>query len=716
MVFNQIVANLDGQLIRSERIRQRGALRIAFRIQMLHVLKIRAITADAHVQAIADIDGVDLTRINLAKLRHLLLQALMRLVGGLGRTIAGTEVEAGQPRLAGLMATSNLVEAGFHIGGELVIHILRELRFEQFGDGERQPGRDQRTATLVHVPAVDDCGDDARIRGRTADFLLFQRFDERRFGVARRRLGLVAVRGNVHGGKLVARLHRRQGNVVIGFLRSLRRLFGLIANLHARRLGALLRVGNATAALAGGLHEAGEFDDGAGRLEHGLAVGFGRRGQTHGGGGTGRIGHLAGQRALPDQGVQLELVGRHFGGDFSRIAEMRARRSDTFVGFLRARRLRGVLLGRIGQVLFAEVPRHRFTGGRDRLLRQRHRIGTHIRDETVFVQPLRGTHGLARAHAKAIAGRLLQRGRGERRHRTATVRLGFHRRDGERRIFQRSRDRIRVRFVQLHDVVFDAGGGQLAIIAEILGTGQTTAAKRHHARIERNIVAVGVGRFQRGGDIPIGGTHERHALTLTFHDQTGGHGLHAARGQARTDLAPQHRGQLIAVQTVQNTTGFLGVHHGGVHITRVVQRRLDRFRRDLVEHHALDGHLRLQRLHKMPCDRLTFAILISGEVEGVCLLQRAFQVGNGFLLVAVHDVIRLESVFDIHAELAVLGFLGRRHLAGLGKVADMADRCHDRVSGAQVSANLLRLGRRLHNNELAAGSHSHSLLLVFATQ
>ena len=41
---------------------------------------------------------------------------------------------------------------------------------------------------------------------------------------------------------------------------------------------------------------------------------------------------------------------------------MRARRSDTFVGFLRARRLRGVLLGRIGQVLFAEVPRHRFTG------------------------------------------------------------------------------------------------------------------------------------------------------------------------------------------------------------------------------------------------------------------------------------------------------------------------------------------------------------------
>ena len=60
--------------------------------------------------------------------------------------------------------------------------------------------------------------------------------------------------------------------------------------------------------------------------------------------------------------------------------------------------------------------------------------------------------------------------------------------------------------------------------------------------------------------------------------------------------------------------------------------------------------------------------------------------------------------------------VGKSRPAIAGKVADMADRCHDRVSGAQVSANLLRLGRRLHNNELAAGSHSHSLLLVFATQ
>ena len=57
------------------------------------------------------------------------------------------------------------------------------------------------------------------------------------------------------------------------------------------------------APLPRGLHKAGEFDDGTGRLEHGLAGGFGRRGQTHGGGGTGGVSHLAGKRALPDQRV-----------------------------------------------------------------------------------------------------------------------------------------------------------------------------------------------------------------------------------------------------------------------------------------------------------------------------------------------------------------------------------------------------------------------------
>ena len=118
----------------------------------------------------------------------------------------------------------------------------------------------------------------------------------------------------------------------------------------------------------------------------------------------------------------------------------------------------------------------------------------------------------------------------------------------------------------------------------------------------------------------------------------------------------------------------------------------------------------------MPGDGLPFAILIGCEVQGVGFFQRAFQLGHGFLLVAVDDVVRLESVFHVNSELAEFGFVGGWHLAWLRKISNMADRGHHRIFGAQIPTDFLGLGGRLHNHELAAGSHSHSLLLAFATQ
>ena len=465
-----------------------------------------------------------------------------------------------------------------------------------------------------------------------------------------------------------------------------------------------------------GLHETREFDHGAGCLEYGIAVRFRRCRQSYRRGGAGRVGHLACERTLPDQRVQLELVGRHFGRDFLGIAELRARRSDAFVGFLRSGGFRRVLLGRVGQVSFAEILHDRIACGGDRLLRKRHRIGTHVGDVAVLVQSLRGAHGLPRAHAEAISGGLLQCGRGKRWNRTTAVRLGFHRIDGKRGKFEGACDCAGLRPVHLHDVVFRAGGGQSAVRAEILGRRQPATAQGDHARIEGDILSVRTGSLQRGGDVPIRGTDERHALALALDDQSGGDGLHTARGKSRTDLAPQHRRKLIAVQTVQNTARLLGVHHGAVHIARIVQRVFDGFRRDFVEHHALDRHLGLERLHQMPCDGLTLAILIGCEIQGVGFLQRALELGNGFLLVSVNDVIRFEPVFDVNAELAELGFVRCGNLTGLRKVTNMADRCLDRIVGAQISADFLGFGGRLHNNELAAGSHGHSLLLAFATQ
>ena len=716
MVLDQIMTDFHRQLIRSERIRQRGTLRIALIIQMVHILQIRAISTDAHMQTVADLDRIDLASVDFTQLRDLLLQAGMCLVCRLRGTLTGTEIEAGQPIPAGLLTARDLVKTAFHIGSELVIHIPRELRFQQFDHGEREPRRNQRTTALIHVPAIDNRGNNARIRGRAADFLLFQRFHKRRFSVTRRRLSFVSVGTNRHRSERIARIHRRQRHIVIRLLIRFAGFAGLRGLFNASSNITLLRFGERSAALTGRLHKAGELDNSAGSLEHGFPVRFGRRGQSHGRRGTGCVCHLAGKRALPDQRVQFELVGRHFACDFRRVTEFRARRPDAFVGFLRACRLCGILFRRIRQIVFAEMLDDRFACGCDRLLRQRHRIGTHVGDIAVFVQSLRRTHGLTRAHAETIAGGLLQGGRGKRWNRTATVRLGFHRRDSKRCKFQCLSNRGSLRLVQLHDLILRTGRSQLAIGAEILGTSQTTATQRHHTRIERNIIAIGIRRLQRCGDIPIRGTHERHTLALALHDQTRGDGLHTARGKTRPNLAPQHRRKLIAVQAVQNTAGFLGVDHVVVNVASIVKRRFDGFLRDFVEHHALNRHFRLERLYQMPGDGLSLAILIGCEVQGVGFFQRAFQLGHGFLLVAVDDVVRLESVFHVNAELAEFGFVGGRHLARLRKISNMADRGHHRIFGAQIPTDFLGLGGRLHNHELAAGSHSHSLLLAFATQ
>jgi hypothetical protein len=173
----------------------------------------------------------------------------------------------------------------------------------------------------------------------------------------------MAVRGNVHGGKLVApaasaagkRCHRSSSKP--SHCRSssppsraaASALFFASATLRRPSPVAFMKPGNSMT-----VPDAWNMSP--------RRVGRSAR-TAHGGGGTGGIGHLAGQRALPDQRVQLELVGRQLWWRAQRgIAEVRARRANTLVGFLRARGLRGVLLGRIGQVLFAEVPRHRSRG------------------------------------------------------------------------------------------------------------------------------------------------------------------------------------------------------------------------------------------------------------------------------------------------------------------------------------------------------------------
>ena len=202
------------------------------------------------------------------------------------------------------------------------------------------------------------------------------------------------------------------------------------------REAALGVVGGAAGLLVHRLHisrqEAREGDGATGRGE---GTGLPRLSltadpQTHRG--AARVGHLRSDRALPDQLVQPELVGLQRRGDLTRCPEGLARRPDGLVRLLRVLHLAGVLprrrMDEVGPIEITGL----VTGGCDGRLGQRGRVGTHVGDVAVLVQPLCHPHGAVGGEPEFAAGLLLQGRRHERRVRAARVGLLLDRRDRHR--------------------------------------------------------------------------------------------------------------------------------------------------------------------------------------------------------------------------------------------------------------------------------------------
>ena len=127
-----------------------------------------------------------------------------------------------------------------------------------------------------------------------------------------------------------------------------------------------------------------------------------------------RVRHLAGDKARPDELIQLVLVGREVLTDLVR-QELDVGRADGFVRVLRVplglehARLAGVVLVPIAAA-------DKAGGGSGGLVGQAQRVGTHISDQTgqselaqldALVQLLRDAHGAARGHVELAAGLLL---------------------------------------------------------------------------------------------------------------------------------------------------------------------------------------------------------------------------------------------------------------------------------------------------------------------
>ena len=172
-----------------------------------------------------------------------------------------------------------------------------------------------------------------------------------------------------------------------------------------------------------------------------------------------------------------------------------------------------------------------------------------------------------------------------------------------------------------------------------------------------------------------GATVERHARAFAVDDESRGDALHASHRRAASDATERDVRHLVADQAVEDAPTFLRLDELHVEVAPVVDGVGDRLVGDLVEHHALHGHGRLQHLEQVPRDRLALAVLVGREVELARVLERGLELGDDVLLVVGDDVDGTEVVVDVDAEPAHLG-LGdalRRLLGALGQVADVPD-------------------------------------------
>ena len=451
----------------------------------------------------------------------------------------------------------------------------------------------------------------------------------------------------------------------------------------------LSHAGCVNALLVGG-EEAAEGDDGTGCSELGVLAVRCHGAQAHGGGGTGRVSHLGGDGTLPDQLVEAELVVGQGTAHGVRGAESVTRGTDCLVGFLSVLALGGVHARRGGHELGAVQLGGLAACGLDGLIAQRNRVGAHVGDVTVLVQALCNLHGHARGEAQLTRGFLLQGGGRERRCRATLVRLGLDRTHRERGGLQGCGERASRLLVQVGDL----GGVEGAVVGEVLAGGDAVAVHGDQFGVE----ALGGLVQEASGQVPVVGSDEGHAFAFALNHEAGRDGLHATCGETTTDLAPEHGGNFVTVDTVEDAAGLLRVDQVQVDVAQFAEGTLNGFPSDFREGHAVDGNLGLEDFLQVPRDGLTLAVTIGCQVERVYFFELALELGNLLLFVGVDHIVGFEAVFNVDRELAVgalLEVFGQ--LGGLRKVTDMTHGRVDQVVLAEVAANGLDLGGGLHD-------------------
>ena len=211
-------------------------------------------------------------------------------------------------------------------------------------------------------------------------------------------------------------------------------------------------------------------------------------------------------------------------------------------------------------------------------------------------------------------------------------------------------------------------------------------------------LVAGRARAERRVDVPVPAGDEVEALPLALDDQPHRDALDAAGGQPLRDLAPEQRADRVPDQAIEDPARLLRLDEVEVELAGLLQRAPDRRLGDLVERHALDGHLRLQHLDDVPADRLALAVLIRRDVDLVRPGERLLEAAHLGLVLRRDHVVGFVGVVDVDAEGEPLGILAG--LLGVrGEVAHVPHARHDAVAGAQEALDGAGLGGGLDDHE-----------------
>ena len=285
------------------------------------------------------------------------------------------------------------------------------------------------------------------------------------------------------------------------------------------------------------------------------------------------------------------------------------------LGAVEIRPLRHVLGAEQGADLAAQVGQ--------RVVRQVHRVGSHVGDVAGFVQALRRAHRPLRRETELARGVLLQ-GRGDERRRGAALALAAVDPVGRQPPVRRGQHALAdtVRVLGVADVEF----------LQVLVFQAHQAAEEFLARLR-----------QVGLDGPVLLGPERLDLALALDDHAQRRALHPAGRQAGPDESPQQRRQVEADQVVERPPRLLRVDQVHRKLARVRHRLLDRllgnFRElDAVERNLSDQPFLAQDLVDVPGNGLAFAVEVGCEIDRLGLL-RFLDDGADVLLAALVQLV-----------------------------------------------------------------------------